>query len=83
MTYKERIKAICEECGQSEACGHYLRDLQRKCEYLQNVMYGWEMGHQDTIEAVEDYVDKGNSAATEEFMEGLRQHINDCETKDI
>ena len=73
MTYKEREASICKVCGQEEICGYYKRDLQRKCEYLQNVMYGWELGQQDTLDAVESFVSNGNSSWTDEFMEGLRQ----------
>ena len=75
MTYSERQKQICEECGQPETCGYVSRGLQSKCLYLQNVMYGWELGQKDTLDAVETCVDKGNSAATEEFMNGLKQFI--------
>ena len=77
MTYKERITALCKECGDSEVCGYYLRSLQDKCEYLQAVGYGWELGQQDTLDAVEDYVDRGNSTFTEEFMSGLKQHLEE------
>ena len=76
MTYMERESAVCKECGQADVCGYYARDLQRKCVYLQNVMYGWELGQEDTLEAVENYVDRGNSVLTEKFMDGLRQSID-------
>lgn len=75
MTYQERIAELCEKCGQSEVCGYYIRGMQYKCNYLQNVMDGWELGQQDTLDAVEDYVSNGNSEWTTEFMEGLREKL--------
>ena len=77
MTYTERINNICDTCGQSEVCGYYFHNAQRRCEYLQAFSYGWKLGQEDTIAAVEDYVDRGNSAFTEEFMTGLRESIKE------
>ena len=75
MTYKERETDVCRVCSQSEVCGYYKRDLQRKCEYLQNIMYGWELGQQDSLDAVESYVSNGNSNWTDNFMEGLKETL--------
>lgn len=75
MTYEEREADVCKVCGQSEVCGYYKRDLQRKCEYLQNVMHGWELGQQDTLDAVESFVSNGNSDWTNNFMEGLKETL--------
>ena len=75
MTYKERETDVCRVCSQSEVCGYYKRDLQRKCEYLQNIMYGWELGQQDSLDAVESYVSNGNSNWTDNFMEGLTETL--------
>ena len=77
MTYQERAAELCEKCEQLEVCGYYKRDLQRKCEYLQNVMYGWELGQQDTLDAVESYADRGNSDWTDNFMEGLKETLKE------
>ena len=77
MTHKEREADVCMGCGQADVCGYYKRDLCRKCEYLQNVMYGWELGQEDTLEAVESYASKGNSDWTYNFMEGLRQSLKE------
>jgi len=73
MKKEERKSAICAKCADREVCGYYLTSEKRECDYLQNVMEGWELGQEDTIAAVEDYVDRGNSAATEEFMNGLKE----------
>lgn len=77
MTYQERAAELCEKCGQLEVCGYYKRDLQRKCEYLQNVMYGWELGQQDTLDAVESFVSNCNSDWTDNFMEGLKETLKE------
>ena len=65
MTYEERKATLCKECGQEEVCGFYLRSIQDKCEYLQNVMYGWELGQQDTL--LNPYL----KMSEEELKEGL------------
>ena len=75
MTYQERAAELCEKCGQSEVCGYYIRDMQHKCEYLQNVMYGWELGQEDTLDTVESFVSNGNSEWTDNFMEGLKETL--------
>lgn len=75
MTYKERMQDICNGCDQSEVCGYYLTDNRRGCEYLNDIEYGWKLGQKDTLEAVESYVDRGNSTFTEEFMAGLKQLV--------
>lgn len=75
MTYQERAAELCEKCGQSEVCGYYMRDMQYKCEYLQNVMHGWELGQEDTLDTVESFVSKGNSEWTDNFMEGLKEAL--------
>jgi hypothetical protein len=77
MTYEERIETVCKECEQHKICGYQLRNLQVKCDYLTNVGYGWKLGQQDTLEAIEECIDKGNSKATEEFMKGLNGYLND------
>ena len=77
MTHKEREADVCMGCGQAVVCGYYKRDLRRKCEYLQNVMYGWELGQQDTLDAVESYADKGNSDWTSNFMEELKETLKE------
>lgn len=40
-------------------------------------MYGWELGQQDTLDAVESYADRGNSDWTSNFMEGLKETLKD------
>jgi len=75
MTYQERAAELCEKCGQSEVCGYYMRDMQYKCEYLQNVMHGWELGQEDTLDTVESFVSNGNSEWTYNFMEGLKEAL--------
>lgn len=75
MKFEERKQAICAKCESAAVCGFYLSPSRTMCEYLQHVQEGWEMGREDTLTAVEDYVDRGNSTFTEEFMEGLKQHL--------
>ena len=77
MTYQERVAELCEKCGQSEVCGYYMRDMQSKCEYLQNVMHGWELGQEDTLDTVESFVSNGNSEWTDNFMEGLKETLKE------
>lgn len=77
MTYEEREADVCKSCGQLDVCGYYKRNLQRKCEYMQNVMYGWELGQQDTLDAVESFVSNGNSEWTDNFMEGLKETLKE------
>jgi hypothetical protein len=52
MTYEERQKAVCQQCHSQRAieCGFVSRGLASKCSYLQDVMYGWELGQQDAKE---------------------------------
>ena len=76
MTKQERMAEICKECDQSEVCGWYMHNQEDRCEYITSISEGWDYGQQDTLEAVEDYVDKGDIAWTEEFMNGLRQSID-------
>jgi hypothetical protein len=60
MTYEERQKAVCQQCHSQRAieCGFVSRGLSSKCSYLQDVMYGWELGQKDTIEAINAMVDR-------------------------
>ncbi len=77
MRYQERAAELCEKCDQSEVCGYYIRDMQYKCEYLQNVMHGWELGQEDTLDTVESFVSNGNSEWTDNFMEGLKETLKE------
>ena len=49
MTYEERQKCICNDCGKDN-CEYVNRSLERKCPFLDAVMYGWEFGYKDTID---------------------------------
>lgn len=40
-------------------------------------MYGWELGQQDTLDAVESLVSNGNSEWTNNFMEGLKETLKE------
>ena len=58
MTFKEREKQLCDECHkyfkqQNRECSFRSRKLEDKCSYLQDIMYGWELGQQDLIEEIE------------------------------
>lgn len=38
-------------------------------------MTDWNYGQYDTLNAVENYVDRGNSNWTEEFMDELKEYL--------
>lgn len=50
MTYEERLKTLCRRCSTKETCGFIPRNLEHLCQHLSDIMYGWELGKQDTIE---------------------------------
>jgi hypothetical protein len=77
MKWKERKQAICAKCADAQVCGHYLNSEKRECDYLCNIMEGWKLGQADTLDAVESYVDRGNSTFTEEFMTGLKETLEE------
>ena len=53
MPFEDRIKSICSECI---GCPYKSKNLEHKCEYLANVMHGWELGNKDAIEKASLYV---------------------------
>ena len=50
MTYGERKKWLCEQCGKPQQCGYVDRNLEDKCPVIQETMEGWELGFQDAID---------------------------------
>lgn len=50
MTYEERKKWLCEQCGKTHQCGYVDRGLTDKCPRISEVMEGWELGCMDAIE---------------------------------
>ena len=59
MTYGERMNQLCTECRDNATCGYIERGLQRKCRTIELCMYGWELGQEDTIEAIESLIVEG------------------------
>lgn len=55
MNVEERIKSICSKCI---GCQYKSKNLEHKCEYLSNVMYGWKLGFSDAIEKACEFFDK-------------------------
>lgn len=51
MTYEERQKWICNDCGKDN-CFYVNSSLESKCPFLDTVMYGWEFGYNDAIDKV-------------------------------
>lgn len=49
MTYEEREKELCRKCSRKETCPYILRKMEYKCQYLSDMMYGWELGWKDAI----------------------------------
>ena len=50
MTYEERKRWLCQQCGKPHQCGYVNRGLQDKCPAIQEKMEGWELGYQDAID---------------------------------
>lgn len=50
MTYEERKRWLCQQCGKPHQCGYVNRGLQDKCPVIQEKMEGWELGHADAID---------------------------------
>lgn len=46
--YEQIKQKVCSECPshKDDYCGYVKRKLQRKCNYLSDVMYGYELGRQ-------------------------------------
>lgn len=53
MTYEEREEWFCEQCKHHDTCGCVKIGNISRCLDIQESMYGWELGRQDTIEAIE------------------------------
>lgn len=47
MNYQQRKKKVCEECAKRIGCAYLCRGLEDKCEHLEDIMTGWELGQQD------------------------------------
>lgn len=83
MTYEERQKQVCDECHSQRAieCGFVSRGLASKCSYLQDVMYGWELGQKDAKEQMM----KGLCFETKVYLEsdGCAEDFNESEWLDL
>lgn len=91
MTYEERQKWVCEQCGKPETCGYVGRNLVNKCCYNQDVMEGWELGQKDAVEkacnllvdagkymkynAIEDCYSFNAMQLVEEFKEYMEESV--------
>lgn len=52
MTEEERRKQICDKCYNKNTCGYRCRGLSDKCNYLQDIMQGWDYGEEDTLNSL-------------------------------
>ena len=58
MNYEERRIEVCNKCTLHETCGFVLRNMDNKCSDLDDIMLGWELGQQDTLEEIEAITQK-------------------------
>ena len=61
--YEQIKQKVCSDCPshKDDYCGYVKRQLQRKCNYLSDVMYGYELGRQSkpkVCEGLEEEIDK-------------------------
>ena len=50
MTYNERMAQFCEkQCVDRKECEYVLCKNTFRCDYLSGIMYGWELGQEDTL----------------------------------
>lgn len=69
MKYEERKKQLCRECDKKEECPYFSRGLEHKCEYICNVMYGWELGYKDASDVARNFLTRDLDKALEEGFE--------------
>ena len=50
MTYEERKRWLCQQCGKPHQCGYVNRGLEDDCTALQEWMQCWELGYADAID---------------------------------
>ena len=55
MTYEERKRLLCQQCGKQQ-CGYVNRHIEDKCLAIQEKMEGWELGWQDAIDKAFDFL---------------------------
>ena len=54
MNYDERMTQFCEkQCVDRKECEYVLCKNTFRCDYLSGIMYGWELGQNDTLEEIE------------------------------
>ena len=54
MDYKERMAQFCDkQCSDRNECEYKACNKTFRCDYLSGIMYGWELGQQDTLEEIE------------------------------
>jgi len=58
MTYEERKKWLCQQCGKPQQCGYVNRNLEDKCPVIQETMEGWELGYEDAIDKACEWLEK-------------------------
>lgn len=80
MNYEERERQLCNNCEAKENCSYISRNLERKCSFQETTMYGWELGWQDAIDKVcefmqscEGYVVSGNKCNYENFIKYMEE----------
>ena len=91
MTYEERKRWLCQQCGKPHQCGYVNRGLEDDCTALQEKMEGWELGHADAIEEACDFFEArmwemcapddnyivvdGYSKSKKEFIEQFKEYL--------
>ena len=77
--YEQIKQKVCSDCPshKDDDCGYVTRKLQRQCNYLSDVMYGYELGRQskpkvseDVEEAAENYAYGESDDKYQGFVDG-------------
>lgn len=72
MTYEERKKKYCENCFKAyPSCAYKSRNLEDKCGVLENIMNGWELGYQDAVEKVAEWIKNNRD---DDFFELVKEY---------
>ena len=77
--YEQIKQKVCSECPshKDDYCGYVKRQLQRKCNYLSDVMYGYELGRQSKPKVSEELETEANKYAEDNTW--VNEFTNDGE----
>lgn len=87
--YEQIKQKVCSDCPshKDDYCGYVKRQLQRKCNYLSDVMYGYELGRQSkptTAEGLEEEITEFIANHYEvDYYDGLQHHGEYLDTYDV